>query len=229
MLPAKINPKPPTKSAFSRALERFRKARAPKDIGPELERLTGFKFGQQAEPEAFHLFVRCAVHGHYSRTHLHRDQSGTYVPSSDPVKAEIGAANGKDGPAMPTTAHIPSAKVAQLLLSPCPWCRGYRKYLHVRCGTCRELVCTGRSYVDKDGAFIFVCHEGCGARARVSGTLSSYEVERMESTLAPPQATQQEKRSTPPQNQPALPRGKSPAITHEKRPLLGGPKQGKRS
>lgn len=181
MLPAKRNQKPPAKSAFTRALERFRQQRAPKDIGPELEKLAGSTFEQPAPLEEFHLRIRCAVTGGYARMNFRRAPSGRYTAQGPAMKIDSGAG----GSGQAHTAAVSLSQVDELPAAPCPWCRALHMYSRVYCQKCRELVCTGRSYVDAQGEFIFVCREGCGSRGPVQKKLSSYEVRRMENLPGP--------------------------------------------
>ena len=46
---------------------------------------------------------------------------------------------------------------------PCFHCQAKLVYPHIGCAKCQRLVCTGRSYKDDEGEFIFLCEEACGA------------------------------------------------------------------
>jgi hypothetical protein len=192
MLPVKRETTSARKSAFARALERFRKSQA-----VEPSNATSFldwaaEFPKPApEPDEFYFVMRCAVNGRYSRALYKRAPNGMFIPQSKLTKVERGRADA-GGMAAGLPPRIEAHRI-NLIDEPCPWCAGKLVYSHVHCGRCQKILCTGRSYLEF-GTVVFVCHEDCGEHAPVNKSfITSYAVEPR---TAPGQAAPREPRQS---------------------------------
>ncbi len=60
----------------------------------------------------------------------------------------------------------------------CPHC-GHRRNGNIsdfiQCGSCRELVCSGRLQQLIDGSLFFTCHNGCGNKGKVEGEIKGFQ------------------------------------------------------
>lgn len=193
------------KGAFGRAVERFRDQKAQAGSEALAERM----------PETLTVRGRCAVTGEYYRTIYWRSsEDGKFVPQLQiretwfDEQSQQGAGN----VVLNEDKTYPAPEFRHFARRPCPCCDKKLIYSEIYCNRCQLWVCTGRSYVDKDGVYIHVCHEDCGSRGALGGGVESIQGET--------QAV-----SRPPSSKPQ--RG---AVTHQKhkmvstgqRPLLKG-------
>jgi hypothetical protein len=100
----------------------------------------------------------------------------------------------------------------------CPYCRHPEQpeapFPFVQCSECGEYVCGGSIVPDRNGRFLFVCHDACGGSGPVSGcihTFSGSSVEKVDRSSS---------RAVP---------GESPQAESEHRPRLHGPKPAEKS
>lgn len=166
------------KGAFERALERFReqKARAECEVPAN------------PMPETLTVRGRCTVTGEYYRTIYRRaSEDGKFVPHRQ-VNERWLDENGLDNSgnaALTENQTYPASAFRHFARQPCPCCEKKLVYSEIYCNRCQLWVCTGRSYVDKDGVFIHVCHEDCGSRGAVGKSVESIEGETQAATRAP--------------------------------------------
>ncbi|WOS62033.1 hypothetical protein [Sinorhizobium fredii] len=187
MLPAKRK----EKSLIARALDRLAKRQDSPPVRQES------RVAPAVRNEDLFIVQRCAVTGERFKTLFTRRADGKFVAKAQ-VKIEelFSGFSADDGTAAPS-ANIRSEDIAQMPDGPCPCCGRRLDYQHVQCGTCHELVCTGRSYEDEQG-FMFVCHAGCGARGSLTGRrIPSYTAEPVEAPAARPALTQEKRPSLP--------------------------------
>jgi hypothetical protein len=156
------------------------------------------------------LFIvqRCAVTGERFKTVFTRRTDGKFVAKAQmKIGERFSGFVCDDGTGAPPS-NIRAEDIAQMPDEPCPCCGRRLDYQHVRCGTCRELVCTGRSYEDAHG-FMFVCHADCGARGSLTGQrIDSYTAEPVEAPASRPALAQQKR--------PALPSGKAKLLGRQR-------------
>jgi hypothetical protein len=201
MLPAnrKDKSQPAKKSAFSRALKRLRNNNVAhiEDREPAAHHATAASVTRDDE---FFIVQRCAVTGERFKTLFTRRPDGKFIAKAQmKIKEQVSGFVCDDGTDAPSS-NIRAEEIAQMPDEPCPCCGQRTIYQHVRCGTCRELVCTGRSYEFLD-RYTFVCHDGCGAHAPLTDErITSYDAQRAEAPARP--ALQQQKQA-------ALPSGKT--------------------
>ena len=164
------------RSAFARALERFRNRGVdePGNAAPGVASPETFFPEPAPEPDEFYFVMRCAVHGRYSRALYGRAPNGMFIPKSQLTKVKRWRADA-GGMAAWLPPRIEAHKIS-LLDEPCPWCASKLVYSHVRCGQCGKIHCTGRSYLF-GSLVMFVCHKDCGDHGPVSGSITSYAVE----------------------------------------------------
>jgi hypothetical protein len=177
MLPTKREPQPVVKrSAFARALERFRKRHADEPASAALGTAWPEALSPKPapEPDEFYFVMRCAVKGRYSRALYGRAPNGMFIPKSQLTKDKRARADA-GGMAAGLPPHIEAHKIS-LIDEPCPWCASKLVHSHIRCGRCQKILCTGRSYL-VFGTVYFVCHEDCGEHAPVLDSITSYAVE----------------------------------------------------
>lgn len=187
------------KGAFARALERLGSSQTAKraEAAPKASKPTA---AQAVHGEEFFIVQRCAVTGERFKTLFTRRADGKFVARAQMKLEEQFSGFVCDDGTAPPSSNIRAEEIAQMPDEPCPCCGRRLEYQHVRCGTCRELVCTGRSY-EIGEAYMFVCHKGCGGQGFLrSERITSYDAQRTE----PParHALEQERR-------PALPVGKA--------------------
>jgi hypothetical protein len=203
MLPAsrKDKSQPAKKSAFSRALERLRNNNVTrtKDRAPAVHHTAT---APAARDDEFFLVQRCAVTGERFKTLFTRRSDGKFIAKAQmKIEERLSAFVCDDGTNAPSS-NIRAEDIAQMPDEPCPCCGRRTIYQHVRCGTCRELVCTGRSYEFLD-RYTFVCHDGCGAHAPLTDErITSYDAQRVEAPA--PAALAKEKRRALPAGQTKL-------------------------
>lgn len=192
MLPAnrKDKSQPAKRSAFSRALERLR------NNAVQAEDTNHDAAAPAARDDEFFIVQRCAVTGERFKTLFTRRSDGKFVAKAQMKIEERTSGFVCDDGADAPLSNIRAEDIAQMPDEPCPCCGRRTTYQHVRCGTCRELVCTGRSYEFLD-RYTFVCHDGCGAHAPITDErISSYVTQRVEAPA--PAALAQEKRQAVP-------------------------------
>jgi hypothetical protein len=203
MLPAnrKNKSQPARKSAFSRALERLRNSSI---AHAEETKAAAHQAAAAPDPAArddeFFIVQRCAVTGERFKTVFTRRTDGKFVAKAQMKIEERSSGFACDDRSGGPSSNIRAEDIAQMPDEPCPCCGRRTIYQHVRCGTCRELVCTGRSYDFLD-RYTFVCHDGCGAHAPLTDQrITSYDAQRAEAPARP---------ALPQQKQAALPSGKT--------------------
>jgi hypothetical protein len=187
-----------SKSALGRALERFSKNHLAKADGA----------APAVSADEFFVVHRCAVTGRYFKTPYARGADGKFFAKPHVKVVETGSqASGTKATAASSTVRVD--QIGQFSAEPCPWCQSYLAYTFVRCSSCNELVCTGRSYHDA-GGFMFVCSDACGTRGRLGEPVSEFAAER-------------QRPAAPPQSVPA--REPRRALTAQKKPLIGRSRQ----
>lgn len=198
MLPANRK-QPAKKSAFSRALERLRNSSVA-HVGDTKTAVHEAAAAPAARDDEFFIVQRCAVTGERFKTVFTRRTDGKFVPKAQMKIEERNSGFACDDGTSVPSSNIRAEDIAQMPDEPCPCCGGRFVYQHVRCGTCRELVCTARSYDFGEG-YMFVCHDGCGAHAPLtSERITSYDAQRAEASARP---------ALPQQKQVALPSGRT--------------------
>jgi len=60
----------------------------------------------------------------------------------------------------------------------CQWGKSEFTTDFVRCGRCKTFVCGVRTKQDSDGGEIFECYDSCGCKARISGSIDSFDSEK---------------------------------------------------
>lgn len=174
--------RPVRKSAFSRALDRLQASTKKEPVT-----LTSNP-AQPARPNEVVRIVRCAQTGRQYAVLYQRGAApdAKFVPVIQRALPPSGAAGIGIGDEVIKRGAIPASEFREHSQWPCPCCERKLVYADVRCGRCGEWVCTGRSYLDRDGVLIFVCHAACGARGAVNGpSVESIEVERPADKPAP--------------------------------------------
>lgn len=186
MLPAnrKDKSQPAKKSAFSRALERLRNNGIAQAENTKAAAAQAAAAPATREDEFF-IVQRCAVTGERFKTIFTRRADGKFVAKAqtkiDERFSGFACDDGTDAP----SSNIRAEDIALMPDEPCPCCGRRTIYQHVRCSTCRELVCTGRSYEFLD-RYTFVCHDGCGAHAPLTDErITSYDAQRAEAPARP--------------------------------------------
>lgn len=98
------------------------------------------------------------------------------------------------------TASRASFDVAEFDMSgwSCPWCqaaKGIVPFTFVHCGSCDDLVCTGRTSMLPNGRSWFVCHDRCGTQGMTRGTLKRMDGQEPRSRKGLPAANEKSKLS----------------------------------
>jgi hypothetical protein len=157
------------KSAFTRALERFRKNRvlAREQRALEEQRTWAAILSGPEKPDEIYVRARCAVTGRYYGTLFRRAGDGKFEPVAQIKDERSGSHAQRRGERVSHGSGIDASEFKNWNRFACPWCEKKTAYSTTRCGRCKQWVCSGRAAAERSATPMHVCHKDCGARSPI--------------------------------------------------------------